>query len=146
MTAPKIVVDSDLFLSHLHGGRSPSLLRLALQRFFCYTTVFQAIELFASGRNERELKAIEDSMSSVKVLGLNAKNARLYGAVLSEKKDLMRTLVAGLCREGKLPLLTGRPREYRGYGVRIVPAALVVKYATGHEILGAIAHGGDRHR
>ena len=146
MNTPKIVVDADIFLDHLYGAGVPSLLRLALQRFFCYTTVFQAIELFAFGKNERELRAIEDSMASVKILGLNAKNARVYGALLAKKKNVMRTLVAGLCREGKLPLLTGRPGEYKGCGIRVVPARLVARYATGHEILDAIARNEHRVR
>ncbi len=137
MKVPKIVVDADVFLDHLFGQHEPSLLRLALQRFFCYTTVFQAIELFSFGRNEREFRAIEDSMASVKVLGLNAKNARLYGNLVSKKTNVMRALVAGLCREGKLPLLTGRPGEFRGLGIQVVPVRLVARYETGQEILSA---------
>jgi predicted nucleic acid-binding protein len=143
LNIPKIVVDADIFLDHLRGTREPSFLRLALQRFFCYTTVFQAIELFSHGRNERELRAIEDSMASVKILGLNPKNARLYGTLLAKKKNVMRTLAAGLCREGRLPLLTGRPGEYRGYGIQLVPVRLVARYTTGQEILGAIARTGS---
>ena len=142
MKVPKIVVDSDVFFDHLCGEHGPSLLRLALQRFFCYTTVFQAIELFSLGRNERELRAIEDSMASVKVLGLNAKNARLYGNLLAKKTNVMRALVAGLCRESKLPLLTGRPGEFRGFGIQVVPVRLVARYETGQEILSAVAGTG----
>ncbi len=142
MKVPRIVVDSDLFVDHLCGGHEPSLLRLAVQRFFCYTTVFQAIELFSLGRSERELQAIEDSMASVKVLGLNAKNARLYGGLLSGKTNVMRALVAGLCRESKLPLLTGRPGEFRSFGIQVVPARLVARYDTGQEILSAVAGTG----
>ena len=86
MSVSKIVVHTDVFLSHLSGDRSPSLLRVAMGRFFCYTTVFQAIELFSLARSENEVRLVEDSMAAMKLLGLNPKNARTYGALLAARK------------------------------------------------------------
>jgi len=136
---PKIVVDSDLFLGHLNTARPPSLLRLALQKFFCYTTVFHAIELFAHARSAREREAIEHSMAAVKVLGLNAKNAPMYGELMAArgKKDTLLTLAAGLCRESGLPLLTGRTKAFDGLGIHLVSSHFVREYGTGQEILKA---------
>jgi len=142
----RVVVDSDVFVDHLCGEHEPSFLRLAVQRFFCYTTVFHAIELFSLGKSEQEFRAIEDSMASVKVLGLNAKNARLYGTLLSKKKNVLRALAAGLCRESKLPLLTGRPGEFKGFGIQVVPVKLVARYDTGQEILSAVKGTGTAGR
>jgi predicted nucleic acid-binding protein len=146
LKTPRIVIDSDVFVDHLCGKDQPSLLRLAAQKFFCYTTVFQAIELFSFARSEQEFRAIEDSMASVKVLGLNAKNARLYGTLVSKKKNVLRALAAGLCRESKLPLLTGRPGEFKGFGIQVVPVRLVGRYDTGQEILSAVAGTGTAGR
>jgi predicted nucleic acid-binding protein len=114
------------------------VLRQALNKFFCYATVFQAIELFSLARSETEAHAVEDSMASVKILGLNPKNARKYGELLGHRKrpGLMAVLVAGLCKEGRLPLLTDRKKEFKSFpGLLVVSPRLVEKYDTGAEIL-----------
>lgn len=146
MKIPKVIIDTDLFLGHLNGDRSPSLLRIALQKFFCYTTVFQAIELFSLGRTAQDRQAIEDSMAAVKILGLNAKNAPTFGRLVSAsgKRSMLATLAAGLCLESRLPLVTGRRGMFRGSGVPLIPAEMLLKFETGDEILKAVAKSGRR--
>ena len=82
--------------------------------FFCYTTVFQAIELFTVMRTSEERSAAEDAMSAMKLLGLNPKNAPLYGKLFAAHpgRRPMDLLVSGLCIESRLPLLTGRRKEF----------------------------------
>lgn len=140
MTSPKIVVDTDVILQHLVGRRQPSMLREVLGKFFCYATVFQAIELFALARTEKERTAIEDSMAAMKLLGLNPKNAGLYGSLTSShaKRDRYAILIAGLCIESRLPLLTDRKDMFKGIkGLRCIPTKLVGRFASGAEILKA---------
>ncbi len=140
MTVPKIVVHTDVFLEHLCSDRKVSLLRHALGKFFCYATVFQAIELFSLARSEAEVRAIEASMAAMKVLGLNPRNARKYGGLLARRResDVLATLVAGMCLESGLPLLTGRHKEFSKIpGLLVVPAASVEVKGTGAEILKA---------
>lgn len=142
---PKIVVHTDVFLEHLCTVRVSSLLRQAMAKFFCYTTVFQAIELFSFARTETEWRAIEDSMAAVKILGLNPRNARKYGELLADRgrPDLMTVLIAGLCRESRLPLLTDRRNEFRGIpGLLVVPTQFIERYETGTQVLHA-ARGGS---
>ena len=141
MTVPKIVIHTDVFLEHLCTTRRSSLLRQAMSKFFCYATAFQAIELFSLARSEQEVRAIEDSMAAMKILGLNPKNARKYGELLSGRvrPPLMNVLVAGLCLESRLPLLTDRRKEFRGIaGLLVVPAVFLELYETGEEILKAV--------
>jgi len=111
MTRRRVVVHTDLFLEHLAGTRTPSVLRVAARTFFCYTTVFNAIELFAGARGARERTAMRHAMGAVKVLGLNARSAVRSGALFRKhpKADPLLLLVAGLCIESGLPLLTNRP-------------------------------------
>ncbi len=116
MSAPKLVVDTDILMDHLGSGRFPSVLRRAMGAFFCYTTVFQAIELFSRMHTPRERQAAEDALAAMKVLGLNPKSAPAYGRLFAahpgrKPADL---LVAGLCIESRLPLLTGRRAHYAG--------------------------------
>ncbi len=78
--------------------------------YFCYTTVFTAIELFVRARTAKEHKAVRDAMAAMKILGLNPKNAPLHAALFKKHRNRrqMDLLVAGLCIESGLPLLTGR--------------------------------------
>ncbi len=108
--------------------------------FFCYTTVFQAMELFALAESQRERRIMEDAMSAMKILGMNPKNAALYGKLFakSPKSDALAVLTAGLCIESRLPLLTGNAKEFRGIaGLKIVPARLLSRHATAAAILRA---------
>ncbi len=109
-------------------------------KFFCYTTVFQAIELFSLAESENEREAIEDSMAAVKIMGLNPKRARKYGALLTSAKrlDTLNVLIAGLCLESRLPILTNRNEDFKGIrGLTVVPAKLLSKFESGHEILAS---------
>jgi predicted nucleic acid-binding protein len=141
LSVPKIVIHTDVFLNHLCGAEKPSVLRQAMSKFFCYTTVFQAIELFSLARTEREFQAVEDAMAAMKLLGLNPKNARKYGELLASnrKVDSWNILIAGLCLESRLPLLTDRKRDFGGLkDLVIVPTKLVGLRNSAEEILRAV--------
>ncbi len=143
MNAPKIVIHTDVFLEHLRGNKHPSVLRQTMGKFFCYATVFQAIELFSLAESEKECTAIEDSMSALKVMGLNPKQSRKYGVLLTSAKrlDTLNVLIAGLCLESKLPILTDRKADFKGIkGLVVVPTKLISMYESGHEILNAVYH------
>ena len=138
MSVPKIVVHTDVLLEHLCGIKNPSVLRQVMSKFFCYATAYQAIELFALARTEKEVKAVENAMAAMKVLGLNPKKARKYGELISSNKktDRWNILIAGLCMESKLPLLTDRKKDFAGIkGLMIVPTKLVESGKQGEEIL-----------
>ncbi len=114
------------------------MLRLAMSKFFCYATVYQAIELFSLARSEREFEAVGNSMAAMKILGLNPKNARKYGELIASNKrtDRWNVLIAGLCIDSRLPILTERKREFASFkGLKIVPTKLTVSEMTGEEIL-----------
>lgn len=141
MSVPKAVIHTDLFIDHLWGKRTPSLLRVALQKFFCYTTVFQAIELFSLSRNEQDTQAINDSMAALKVLGLNAKGARRYGELLrtAHTRNRWNLVIAGLCLESRLPIITGKRRDFVDVaGLVVIPARLVLQCETGADVLDTV--------
>lgn len=117
MQFQKVVVHSDIIIDFLlHQKNSKSILRQLLQTYFCYTTVFNAIEIFSLARTKDERTNVENAMSSMKILGLNPKNSQAYGSLLAKGLNLgrMNTLIAGLCLESKLPIITNRPNEFKG--------------------------------
>jgi predicted nucleic acid-binding protein len=141
MNAQKVVVGTDILLDHLRGTRHPSVLRTSMGIFFCYTTVFQAIELFAGMRSEEERHAAEDAMAAMKVLGLNPKNAPHYGSLFARYpgRRPMDVLVAGLCIESRLPLLTGRRRGFAGIrGLRIIAPGMITAGRSATDILNEL--------
>ena len=141
MSVAKVVVHTDVILEYLRGTRRPTALRRAMGTFFCYTTVFNAVQLFALLRTPHERKAAEDAMSAMKLLGLNPKNAMRYGDLFAAHPRLrpMDLLVAGLCLESGLPLLTDRGKDFRGIrGLTIVPTRAVGAGKTGADIVNAL--------
>lgn len=116
MSAAKVVLHTDVLLGYLrHRGTGPSDLRRIMSACLCYTTVFNAIELFALATTAREKHAVQEALSAMKLLGLNAKHAPKFGAILAARTapGTMEMLVAGLCIESGLPLVTTRPERFR---------------------------------
>jgi len=114
----KLVVDTDMLIGHITwtGGGEGSELRRLMGKYFCYTTVFNAIEAFSLCRTEQEREAVQRSMQAMKILGLNAKSGKNLGELFSSaegKRDL-HLLAAGVCTESRLPMVTSRPAAYNG--------------------------------
>lgn len=131
MSIPKVVVDTDVFVDFLTsrsartGSVKQPLFRRLLADVFCYTTVFNAAELFSLMRTKREERMAEEALGAVKLLGVNARTAKQLGAVLrsrmGRKSDVLVALIGALCREARVPLITGRPHRYRGIsGLRLI--------------------------
>jgi predicted nucleic acid-binding protein len=141
----KVVADTDLLVEHLLFDAGPRgkdrvpVLRRLMSSFFCYTTVFNAIELFSLVRTEDEARAVEDVLQAVKILGLNGRSAKSVGMnIMRQRTKAVReldALIAGVCLESRLPLVTGAPKRYRAFGnVRIVDASRVRRSRTAVEL------------
>lgn len=123
MSVRKIVVDSDVILDHLTTPDAVSVLRQLMNRYFCYTTVFNAVELFAAARTTKEVQAIDDAMYAMKVLGVNGKSAKNISKAFSSSKGALSGLIAGLCIESRLPIVTMRPKRYKkNPSLEVIPA------------------------
>jgi len=84
---------------------------------------------------------MEDAMAAMKLLGLNPKNAQRYGELLrsAPRSATLNILVAGLCLESRLPILTGRKKDFAGVkGLEIVSPEMMRGSVTGTEILRSI--------
>lgn len=118
MKPGRAVLDTGLFAAHLAAvpGRRTAL-RDALRTWFCYTTVFNAMELFAAARSARERRAVEDVLSAVKILGMNGRNAGKFAKIAPAGPRGIdpAALIAGICIEARLPLVTDRPRLFSGF-------------------------------
>jgi predicted nucleic acid-binding protein len=139
------VVDTDLFINHMlyqspaRLTESISPLRKIMSSLFCYTTVFNAIELFSLAQSEVEVRAIEDTLQAVKILGLNGRSAKSVGLGIGEIRTKrvrdFDKLIASVCVESRLPLVTGRAQRYRGIpNLTVVSAEKVVRSRSASEL------------
>jgi predicted nucleic acid-binding protein len=115
VTVKKIVVDTSVIADHVMTGRKRSILREISGRYFCYTTVFHAIELFSAAKSLKERQAVQQAMDALKVLGINPKSAKNIASVVtsSSMRDFA-VLAAAVCIESGLPLATLEPKRYAG--------------------------------
>lgn len=113
MNPKKIVVDSSIIAEHLTTENSESILRKLSQKYFCYTTVFNAIELFAAAKSLKETEAIQHAMNALKVLGINPKSAKNIATVVSSSRKGNAALIAGICIESNLPIVTSNPKRFK---------------------------------
>jgi predicted nucleic acid-binding protein len=97
------MIDTDILLDHVLHGSGPSNLRRAMNAFFCYTTVFNAVEAFAAARSDKEIQAIDDAMSAMKVLGFSAKSSKAVGKIVAgvSGRSLHRKQIAACDNESK---------------------------------------------
>jgi len=141
----KIAIHTDVLLEYLvHRDRSESVLRLAMQKFFCYTTVFNAIDVFSVARTEKEHTAVEQELSAMKILGLNAKSAKRYGKWVADGLPLPKTdiFVAAICMDSRLPLLTRQPKRFSSVQqLMVVSADSVTAELTAGQILQQARRG-----
>ncbi len=125
----KLVVDTDVIIDYLfHSGTRAPHLRGAMEKYLCYTTVFNAIELFSSARTAAESRTIEQTLGAMKLLGLNARVAKRLGHLFRKhpKSSFRDLLVAGVCLEGKLPLLTRSAKRFHDInGLRIIEPSVL---------------------
>ena len=141
MTPPfKVMLHTDVIAAHLRGETSPSVMRQAAALFLCYTTVFNAIELFRMFPDERGRSAVEDTLGATKILGLNAKQAPKFASLMraAGRTDQWRVLVAGLCIESRLPLVTASPARFRRMpGLAVIPAEVFRRENSAEGVLRA---------
>lgn len=126
----KIIVDSDILLDHVITKQKFSLLRKLHHKYFCYTTVFNAVEVFSAAKSKKEIQIVSDAMQALKILGLNAKSAKNIAPIIAKFRSAGKTelcgLIAGIAIESKLPIVTLHARRFAKFrGLRIIDAKTI---------------------
>jgi predicted nucleic acid-binding protein len=123
----KVILDTDVIVDYLlaDSGAEP-VLRKLMRSCFCYTTVINAAALFALASSKKQQVAIEDALGALKILGINARSAVLFGKLIRAHPRLgvNDTYIAGICLESRLPLCTFTPRRFSAVRkLKLLPAA-----------------------
>jgi hypothetical protein len=107
--APQYLIETDVLREYLlHKGPEPSLLRQALSRGSCYTTMLNAMEVFAEMQTESGRTAATNMFMAVRVLGFSARFAEAFADLATEHSGLSQRemLVLGMALVSKLTVLS----------------------------------------
>ena len=80
----QFLIETDIlndYLMHRSSDGEPSLLRQALAQATCYTTMINAMELFASATDQKSRDATMNLLMVVRVLGFSARYAEPFAAL-----------------------------------------------------------------
>jgi hypothetical protein len=90
-----------------------SLLRTALSEGVCYTTMYNALEMFRLAKNEGEKEVVKNMLSVVRVLGFNYRYAEQFALIINEIEEKSKTiltereaLIIGMAKTSNLTILT----------------------------------------
>ncbi|HYM19921.1 MAG TPA: hypothetical protein VEW28_02840 [Candidatus Kapabacteria bacterium] len=107
----QLLIETDILHDYLtHTGEEPSVLRQALSRATCYTTMLNAMEVFALSHSTDERDAVMNMLMVVRVLGFSGRYAEGFAELGKRFHTLSQRelLVAGMASVSKLTILTER--------------------------------------
>lgn len=110
----QFLIETDVLREYLIAGKGEeTLLRNALAKGVCYTTMYNALELFRAAKTKEESDAVMQMLMIVRVLGFNARYAQSFSEVTSEiekKSGIIPTyreaMMIGMAKISKLSILT----------------------------------------
>lgn len=105
------LIETDVLREYLVTKNS--LLRAALSEGVCYTTMYNALEIFRLAKNEGEKEVVKNMLSVVRVLGFNYRYAEQFALIIKEIEEQSKTditereaLIIGMAKTSKLTILT----------------------------------------
>ena len=110
----QFLIETDVLSEYLIAAKGEeTLLRKALTIGVCYTTMYNALELFRAAKTKEESDAVMQMLMIVRVLGFNARYAQSFSEVTSEikkKTGIIPThreaMMIGMAKISKLSILT----------------------------------------
>jgi len=110
----QFLIETDVLREYLIAEKGvETLLRKALAKGVCYTTMYNALELFRAAHSKEESDAIMQMLMVVRVLGFNARYAQSFSeaAIEIEKKTGIsltnrEAMIIGMAKISKLSILT----------------------------------------
>ena len=112
----QFLIETDIlndYLTHRSSDGEPSLLRQALAQATCYTTMINAMELFASATDQKSRDATMNLLMVVRVLGFSARYAEPFAALgkqIEQEKKLVLSqrelMILAMAETSKLTIVT----------------------------------------
>ena len=110
----QFLIETDVLREYLIAGKGKeTLLRKALSKGVCYTTMYNALELFRAAKTKEDSDAILQMLMVVRVLGFNARYAQNFSAATAEIEKqtglsvtLRESMMIGMAKISKLSIVT----------------------------------------
>ncbi len=110
----QFLIETDVLKEYLIAAKAEeSLLRKALTKGVCYTTMYNALELFRATMTNEESDAVLQMLMIVRVLGFNARYAQNFSEIAAEiEKNTglsvthRESMMIGMAKISKLSILT----------------------------------------
>ena len=110
----QFLIETDILIKYLVAAKGEeTVLRKALAKGVCYTTMYNALELFRACKGKEEMDAVLQMLMIVRVLGFNARYGQSFSeiAVEIEKNTGMilsnrETMIIGMAKASKLTIVT----------------------------------------
>ena len=110
----QFLIETDVLREYLVAAKgAETVLRKALATGVCYTTMYNALELFRAASGKEENDAVMQVLMVVRVLGFNSRYAQSFAEIASEieKKtgiilSQREAMIIGMARTSKLTIVT----------------------------------------
>lgn len=122
MKSEQFLVDTEVLYNHLihKDKKKNSFLTRLMTKGECFTTVFNASELYFSARTEQQKIAVKKLLYSLKVLGLSSR----YTLDIPDYSDKFNSYIDCLfyiiAEKNKLTIATYNPEIFRIGNVKVV--------------------------
>ncbi len=110
----QFLIETDVLREYLVAkGSGQTVLRNALSRGVCYTTMYNALELFRAAHNKEESDAVMQMLMCVRVLGFNSRFAQSFADMAKEVEEKngitlsqREAMIIGMAKASKLSIIT----------------------------------------
>ncbi len=115
----ELFIETDIILDFLNNNNNrPSALELAMSGYNCFTSMYNASELYFGCVNENETEFVTSVLRAVKVIGFNSRYSMLIPR-FREAESVRDAMICTVCYHNKLPILTSNVEKYKFSGIKI---------------------------
>jgi len=110
----QFLIETDILQEYLVAAKgNETVLRKALSQGVCYTTMYNAFELFRACRGKEESDAVLQMLMVVRVLGFNSRYGQSFAETAKEVEKASgvilthrEALIVGMAKASKLTIVT----------------------------------------
>lgn len=124
---PKYLLETDVLIQYLTTeipNKDHYLIKL-MQKGICFTSVFNASELFMLAKTDLEKNKIRDLLNALKVLGLHSRYSLSVSACRDNFDNIRDALFYILAEQNRLIIVSNHPEKYAGLKVKSVHPEMI---------------------
>jgi hypothetical protein len=119
---PKYLLETDVLIQYLTTdipNKVHYLIKL-MQKGICFTSVFNASELFMLAKTDLEKNKVRDLLNALKVLGLHSRYSLSISDCKNNFDNIRDALFYILAEQNRLIIVSNHPEKYTGLKVKSI--------------------------